>query len=705
MRGAWRSPVAGLLLCVACAACAQDAARGRPYVHKVYIHGNEQIKSGAIKSRIATEATSWIPFSPKKYLDHPFMTDVDKERIEAYYRSRGFFSARVPSVEVLPHGEGGVDVHFRVEEGAPSRVSDVDLQGLSALPQRRAEKIRRLVKLQEGEIFVYGDYEATKEEIARALRQMGYAWAEVEGRARVNRDKHAVEIALKIVHKDQPGAGSMPGPGQRAVFGEVKVRGTRRVDPRLVARHAAIRPGQRFTQSALDLAQGRLYDLGMFASVKVEPVRDPRRPGVADVVITVSEGRFHEVRLGAGLGLESLRTEARVRAVYSQLDFLGGLRTLTTSAELGYAALPAFWANPIERHGPAGSLSGRLTQPDVFGSFSSLRADFSYNLGVEYAYQFHGPRLQLGGQRSVWRNRLTFALSASFEFLDFFHTNAALDEDPVQAQVLYGYIDPYRLGFLQQDITLDLRDRQLDARRGGYFAVHLQEGGPFVGGAFWYEKIMPDVRGYLPLGSRVVLAARVMFGQIFVQGDLSSPISGRFYLGGPTSHRGFSYNRLSPQVCSVQMVGAPVTTAMEAPACEATPQIGENYVLTRLPIGGDQMLLGQAELRVNLFQLYGGWVGAVAFFDAGDVALPRCTGPCRLPAYLSAIDLTRLHLAAGGGLRYQTVVGTIRVDLGVRLNRLEDGYAVRPDGTQVLVLQTPDPGQRFAFHISIGEAF
>jgi outer membrane protein assembly factor BamA len=693
------------LLCLACAACAQDAALGRPYVHKVYIHGNEQIKSGAIKGRIATEATSWSPFSPKKYLDHPFMTDVDKERIEAYYRSRGFFSARVSNVAVVPYDEDGVDVHFHVEEGAPSRISGVDLQGLSELTPRRAARIRRLVKLRQGEIFTYTDYVNNKEEIARALRQMGYAWAEVDGLARVNRDTHAVEVVLRIVHRRIPGPGQDPGPGPRAVFGEVRVRGTRRVDPRLVARHAAIRPGQRFTQSALDLAQGRLYDLGMFASVQVEHTPDPRNPGVADVLIIVSEGRFHEVRLGVGLGLESLRTEARVRAVYSQLDFLGGLRTLTATAEAGYAALPAFWASPIERHGPVVSVSGRLTQPDVLGPFSTLRADLSYNLGIEYAYQFHGPRLQLGAQRSVWRNRLTFALSASFEFLDFFFTNAALSEDPVQAQVLYGYVDPYRLGALQQDITLDLRDRQLDARRGGYFGLHLQEGGPYVGGAFWFEKIMPDVRGYLPLGSRVVLAGRAMFGQIFVQGDLSSPISGRFYLGGPNSHRGFSYNRLSPQVCSVRMVGAPVTTAMEAPACEETPQVGENYELTRLPIGGDQMLLVQAEMRVNLFQLYGGWLGAVAFFDAGDVALPRCTGPCRLPAYLSTVDLTRLHLAAGGGLRYQTVVGTIRADLGVRLNRLKDSYAVRPDGSQVLALQNPDPGQRFAFHISIGEAF
>jgi outer membrane translocation and assembly module TamA len=66
----------------------------------------------------------------------------------------------------------------------------------------------------------------------------------------------------------------------------------------------------------------------------------------------------------------------------------------------------------------------------------------------------------------------------------------------------------------------------------------------------------------------------------------------------------------------------------------------------------------------------------------------------RAPTHVS---LSSLHHAVGGGLRYKTVIGTVRLDLGARINRL----AIRePDGTP-----NPDPGQRFAFHISVGESF
>jgi outer membrane protein assembly factor BamA len=136
----------------------------------------------------------------------------------------------------------------------------------------------------------------------------------------------------------------------------------------------------------------------------------------------------------------------------------------------------------------------------------------------------------------------------------------------------------------------------------------------------------------------------------------------------------------------------------------------------RLPIGGDQLLLLQAEFRINIVKLFDNWLGVSAFGDAGDVAAPS-TGNAELEKVLggSALDPAgvcldggpvklstsiqgnHLHYAVGAGLRYHTVLGTIRADVGVRLNRL--AYC-EPDRTP-----NPDPTQRVAFHISIGESF
>src|SRR5262249_31980468 len=146
--------------------------------------------------------------------------------------------------------------------------------------------------------------------------------------------------------------------------------------------------------------------------------------------------------------------------------------------------------------------------------------------------------------------RVQVGLGYQLELIQFFNTDPVILDNPDLAGRLFGYTNPYRLGWLEQDFALDLRDAPLEAHRGMYLRLFAEEGGEFAGGAFLYQKPQPDLRLYAPLGSRVTLAGRFMFGQLFSQGDLGSPITRRFYLGGANSHRGFNYNRLSPQVPS-----------------------------------------------------------------------------------------------------------------------------------------------------------
>jgi outer membrane translocation and assembly module TamA len=70
----------------------------------------------------------------------------------------------------------------------------------------------------------------------------------------------------------------------------------------------------------------------------------------------------------------------------------------------------------------------------------------------------------------------------------------------------------------------------------------------------------------------------------------------------------------------------------------------------------------------------------VPFLDGADVTLTP-----------GQLDLGDLHWAAGLGLRYDTLVGPIRFDVGYRLNRFG--------------AEEPDPGDRLAFHLSMGQAF
>ena len=162
------------------------------------------------------------------------------------------------------------------------------------------------------------------------------------------------------------------------------------------------------------------------------------------------------------------------------------------------------------------------------------------------------------------------------------------------------------------------------------------------------------------------MAARSEWGWLDPSGMRDSPITRRFYLGGPSSHRGFGFGRLSPEAISA----APTTRGQ------------------KIPIGGNAQVLFSFEGRIAVTKISDYWLSVTPFVDGGDV-VPQT----------DELDLGNLNWAVGTALTYDTPVGVVRVGAGVRLNRLD--YKFGPGG----ILLNPDPGDRIAYHFSIGEAF
>jgi outer membrane protein assembly factor BamA len=371
-----------------------------------------------------------------------------------------------------------------------------------------------------------------------------------------------------------------------------------------------------------------------------------------------------ELRIGLGVALEHRLQKIQLKTEWTWRNFLGGMRTLSIRVQPAFVALPSAWEP--ERVGPALDSEVKLTQPAIFGTEILAFGIIGYDLGIREAYQYQGILLRPGIERNFWKDRIKIGISYNFRLLSFFATRIDQNTDDylfqVEGQLGVGFKDRYRLAWFEEYVQLDLRNSIIDPRAGFYLETRFEQGHPYWGSNYTYLKITPDLRGYIPLGTtRVVLALRGMLGHIEpLRGD-ESPTTQRYFFGGPTSHRGFSYGRLAPFArLTEQDVG--------------------------VPIGGNNALLLSSELRINVFRLAGNWFGINPFFDAGDVV-----------STFSRLNLSRLHLAAGASLQYITPIGALRFGVGVRLNRL----GVRTDDGQL----NPDPGDRLTFHLMIGEAF
>ena len=299
-------------------------------------------------------------------------------------------------------------------------------------------------------------------------------------------------------------------------------------------------------------------------------------------------------------------------------------------------------------------------------------------------------------------------------------------EDPfVYVGALNAALGTIVLGYPQLVTNLDFRDSPIRPHSGVYLGNSLQVAGGIFGGDARDVRIQPEVRTYIPLGKHVTFATRGSLGFLFnfnyaqswqselegsdgklgaaglaqLQGDVERMYFRGFFSGGPNTNRGFPLFGVSPY--GVVPFLNPATAGEQVVLNCVPSSAGYNPKACFIPVGGATLWELSNELR---FQVAGPFALAT-FCDMGDVSPNQAD-----------IRLTHLHLSCGGGLRYDTPVGPIRIDVGYRIQPLQ----VLGFSSEVAAAQPPtnkiasspvngEPptifGAPIALSIGIGEAF
>ena len=677
-------------------ACASSTPKNEaPVIHSLDFAGNKNIPSRQIEEKILTSPTGWWPFASKQRFD-PIAWESDLARIERFYETRGYYRAEVVKDEVIPRPSGQVALKVTINEGQPTRISKVQLDGLGELSADDRLKVQRNLPLHQGAIFLEAEWDEAKAQIHDRLRALGYATVAVEGRADIDVDTHTT--ALDIVAR----------PGARYRFGYVRVIAplTARIPVAGIWEQArlAIPEGTIFSDDAIEEAQRRVFAMGVFATVKVTSGEPDPRTARVPILVDVQESPFRSLRLGGGIRLDEIRNEARLLSEWTDRDFLGGMRKLTAHLEVGWAFLPNVYAvatNELSegpRNGPIARTSLTFEQPRLLGRPSLReRSSIEVERTLELTYDAVSTRLANG---VIWQPRSSLSLFLAYH-VEVDYLNGSPINSAATAPLTLGCNTTsdhclVLLSYIEELITWDRRDNPLEPRRGFYASLSLQQGGGPLGGDFTYLRALSEVRGYVSFGEEksLTLSARLRAGDLWPSsGDPdSSAVVTRFYSGGAMSMRGFNDRRLSP--------------LLEAPA-PAAPGVAP-ATLT-LPIGGNGLIDGSVEIRYSLTRN----LRLAAFVDVGQVT--RGT--------IGPDDFIHVLWAVGFGLRYLTPVGPIRVDLARRLQlgRLPPLFASDASGKIVQISSypvgtscfgiggtrpdTPVTDNLCVLQISIGEAF
>ncbi|MEE9148144.1 MAG: outer membrane protein assembly factor BamA [Candidatus Tectomicrobia bacterium] len=605
------------LLLLLVPACATREARVRdadlaatfPEVKRITLQGHTHFSARALRRALGTKQRPRL--RPWKRGDqyHPPNLEAGLRRLQKYYFDRGFLqtTARLADVQEDPE-QHTVRLHIAIDEGPATVVTTVHLAGTfpAALPS--VPEMLAALPLRPGTRITKAAFDASKSQLLVRLQDAGYARARIVPRTEVDTQQHQAIVTFTL----QPGA--------RTPFGHITITGTQEVKEQAVRRQVDIREGETYSVTKLTHTQQAIYDLGMFQAVTLRGTNLDEADAPLDIEIKVHERKRRIVQVGFGF---STVERFRLQVGWTHRNLLRGAERLTISGKVSSIEqvlelrfhLPYF----LNRR-------TRLTQKLFIRNEEELNTD---PLGISDAlFNFEEAQpafdlLSVGAESRLdhrFNARLSGAVGLELSLNEFSNVDPdaleETDEESAEDNILLVQFT---------EMLWNTSNSPLNPTRGLWLRGRLDLANTGLISDVSFVKLVLEARHYRPLWRKIILATRLKLGAIQPYGASEEiPFNVRFFAGGPGSIRGFAQNRVGP-----------------------LDNEGD-------PLGGENLIEGSVELR---FPIRGDLSG-VLFVDFGNVFRSSLTYP-----------LNDLRYAVGPGIRYNTLVGPVRFDIGVIVDR------------------------------------
>ncbi len=597
-------------------------------VAEIAVHGNTHFSTSELLSHVTVKKGHL--FSSGQYSDK--LLKQSANAIAAVYRNDGYQEVKVAPRVV--DREPKIYVAFDVTEGEQTMVEALHVQGNQGMSLNQIEP-KPSFHLAPGQPFSPARLSQDRDQVLAKYLDNGYARAEFRSSVQpVGGDKHRVEVTYNI------------NEGPQVRVSELVLLGAKHTNPGYIRRSVNIHPEQPLSQTALLASESRLYDDGVFDWVAVDPRKPITSQTEEQAVVKVHEAKRNEITYG--FGFEIAR---RGGSVPSGTIAVPGLPVVGVGKNVNFSSSEKTFISPrgsieyIRRNMrglgetlSASALIARLDQKGLityqdphlrttnWQSMFSVSAERSTENPI-YTARLGDASFQI--QRYLDRQR-TQTLQLRYDFNKTSLTNLLVPD------LVLPEDRSVRLSTVSGTYIQDTRDKPLDAHRGTYQTIDFGITPTALGSSADFIRFLGRRSIYVPVKG-MVWANRVQLGLAAPFAGSRVPASERFFSGGGNSLRGFPINGAGPQ--------RPVTVCSN-PADKSTCSS------ISVPVGGLQLFIVNSELRFPLPVMKN--LGGVVFYDGGNVYQH---------IQLSNLIDNYTH-TVGFGIRYNTPIGPVRVDIG-----------------------------------------
>jgi outer membrane protein insertion porin family len=626
----------------------------------IEIKGNHYFNTELLRSRLQIFGAS---FASKGRFSRRLM-ESDRVSMLNLYLANGFLDATVEAqINDNNEGkEGNLLVRFLVQEGKQTRVASLDVQGVHAFKQK---ELLDVIGSTPGQPYSDFNVSTDRDNILAMYYNEGFPDArftssadpvtkDPEKDSNADSDQATVGSTVKLVYHIDEGA--------QTRVRRILTTGYVHTRPGAIWREIHVKADAPLREGDVVESQRRLYNLGVFNRVTIEPQNPAGTDRDKDIVVLVEEAKRYTFAYGGGFEVQRLAStsnpagsevQAAIRGILeiSKLNLTGRADSLTLKlrgSTIEDRALLAY------------SDPNTLADPHLtFQATAYTERTQDINTFSESRYE---GSVQLADQLTA-RTTLLYRYSFRKVVLSNLNSHIAPDEVPLFEQPTL--VSQFGVTWIR-----DARDNPADATKGNFNSADFGIADTAIGSSASFLRFYYQNSTYYPIKRRFSFARSIRVGILTPYRDTVSltfpapiteplpqviPLPERFFAGGGTSLRGFALNQAGPRDAA-----------------------------TGFPVGGQAMLVLNQEFRFPMHLPYiGNALGGALFYDGGNVysRVDRITfrtsspRPIFNPAdptvcqFNCTNELNYFAHTIGLGFRYSTPVGPIRIDLGYQLNR------------------------------------
>jgi len=213
--------------------------------------------------------------------------DYDSLRIKDLYMQNGFLDADVSKAfSKIDFNANTADIQYKIVEGVQYKVDEIIIYLDENIT--KIEPIYEQLKLEKGDIFNIGHLRKDQEKIKNIVADKGYAFAQVNFDIRKDTEKQTAQIIYNVI------------PGKKVYINDVIISGNSRTLDRVIRRDIYLAHGDLYSLTDYKDSINALRRSGFFENVRVEQKRISEDK--MNLVVEVTEAPTGNLILGGGYG-------------------------------------------------------------------------------------------------------------------------------------------------------------------------------------------------------------------------------------------------------------------------------------------------------------------------------------------------------------------------------------------------------------------